>query len=57
MSDIKLNNKMTQHLPKYNTATASTNLYTCVDHVIENDTWTNINCEINGQQTARLRKN
>jgi hypothetical protein len=47
MSDIKLNNVMTQHLPTNNTATACTNLYTNVHHVIEYDTWANRNCEIN----------
>lgn len=57
MSDIKLNNVMTKHWLKNNTATACTNLYTYVNHVTENDTWTNRNCEINSQQTARKRKN
>jgi hypothetical protein len=57
ISDIKLNNMMTKHRPKNNTAIACTNLYTYVDHVTENDTWTNRNCEINSQQTARQRKN
>jgi len=57
MSDIKLNNMMPQHLPTNNTATACTNLYTYVHHVMEYDTWTKRNCGINGQLTARHRKN
>jgi hypothetical protein len=37
MSDIKLNNMMTQHLPINNTAAACTNLHTYVHDVTEYD--------------------